>query len=75
MSSPRIRKLVGALAILAWLVCYVAVAALVGDIVASGHWAWKLLYFPVVGVCWILPLKPLIQWMHARDIPTESPDV
>ena len=39
------------------------------------HWAWKLLYFPIVGMAWVLPLKPLLRWMHAKDGPRESPDV
>ena len=39
------------------------------------HWAWKLLYFPIVGMAWIIPLKPLLRWIHSRDVPHESPDV
>jgi hypothetical protein len=69
------RKPVGAIVLVLWLVVYVAVAALVGDRIAQEHWAWKVLYFPVAGLAWILPLKPLLRWMHARDAPKESPDV
>lgn len=69
------RKLVGSFLMLAWLIAYIAVATVIGDRVASGHWAFKLLYFPIVGICWILPIKPLILWMHAKDAPTEKPDV
>jgi hypothetical protein len=69
------RKLVGSIALLAWIGFYVAVAALVGDRIANEHWAWKLLYFPVVGLAWVLPVRPLLRWMHARDAPKESPDV
>ena len=47
----------------------------VGDRIASEHWAWKVLYFPIVGFSWVLPLKPLLRWMHAKDAPHESPDV
>ena len=50
-------------------------AAQAGDRIAYEHWIWKLLYFPIVGVAWILPLKPLLKWMHAKDGPSESPDV
>ncbi len=69
------RKLVGSLLLLAWLVAYIAVAAVIGDRIASEHWAWKVLYFPVAGVAWVLPLKPLIRWIHSKDEPKESPDV
>ena len=69
------RKLIGSLVLVAWMVAYIAVAAVVGDRIASEHWAWKLLYFPIVGVAWVLPLKPLLRWIHAKDAPRESPDV
>jgi hypothetical protein len=69
------RKVIGSIALVAWIVGYVAVAALVGDRIATEHWAWKLLYFPVAGLAWILPLKPLLRWMHAKDAPLEKPDV
>lgn len=69
------RKLVGSLVLVVWLVTYVAVAATIGDRIASESWIWKLIYFPVVGISWVLPLRPLIRWMHAKDGPRESPDV
>jgi hypothetical protein len=69
------RKPIGAIILLVWMIVYIAVAAVVGDRIAYEHWAWKLLYFPVAGLAWVLPLKPLLKWMHARDTPHESPDV
>jgi hypothetical protein len=69
------RKPLGALLIVVWILGYVAVAAVIGDRIASEHWAWKVLYFPIAGLAWVLPLKPLLRWMHARDAPKESPDV
>ena len=69
------RKPLGALIIVVWIVAYVAVAAVIGDRIAGEHWAWKVLYFPIAGLAWILPLKPLLRWMHAKDAPKESPDV
>lgn len=69
------RKLVGSLLLLAWLVAYIAVAAVIGDRIAAEHWAWKVLYFPIAGIAWVLPLKPLIRWIHSKDEPKESPDV
>ena len=69
------RKAIGSIVMVAWMLAYVAVAAVVGDRIASEHWVWKLLYFPIVGLCWVLPLRPLLRWMHAKDGPRESPDV
>jgi hypothetical protein len=69
------RKPLGALIIVMWIVAYVAVAAVIGDRIASEHWAWKVLYFPIAGLAWVLPLRPLLRWMHANDAPKESPDI
>lgn len=69
------RKALGSLLLVGWMVAYIAVAAVIGDRIASEHWVWKLIYFPVVGMAWVLPLKPLLRWMHAKDGPRESPDV
>lgn len=73
--SPSLRKLVGSFGIIFWIVGWVAVAAVIGDRIASEHWFWKLLYFPIAGVAWVLPLRPVVNWMHAKDPPAESPDV
>jgi membrane protein implicated in regulation of membrane protease activity len=69
------RKMIGAVLMVVWIVGYVAVAALVGDRVSTAHWVWQLVYFPIAGLAWILPLKPLLRWMHAKDAPKETPDV
>lgn len=69
------RKLIGSLVIVGWMVGYIAVAGVVGDRIASEHWVWKLIYFPVAGLAWVLPLRPLLRWIHAKDGPRESPDV
>jgi hypothetical protein len=71
----KTRKLIGALAILVWMIGYIAVAVVIGDRVSSEHWIWKAIYFPIAGVLWVFPLKPLLGWMHAKDPPAESPDI
>jgi hypothetical protein len=69
------RKFLGAIAIIVWLVAYIAVMAVVGDRVLHEPWYIQVLFFPVAGVAWVIPIKPLLRWMHARDEPKESPDV
>jgi hypothetical protein len=69
------RKFLGAAAIIVWLVAYIAVMAVVGDRVLHEPWYIQVLFFPVAGVAWVIPIKPLLRWMHARDEPKESPDV
>jgi hypothetical protein len=60
---PRLRKLIGLFAILAFLALYVIVFATLGDYI-PGHWAAQLAYFAVAGTLWGVPLFPLIRWME-----------
>jgi Protein of unknown function (DUF2842) len=69
------RKPLGTFLLLAWLVGYVAVAAVIGDRVTKEALIWQLIYFPVAGIAWVFPLRPLLKWMHAKDAPLEKPDV
>lgn len=66
--TPRIRKLVGALAILAFLAGYAVLAARIADHLPD-HPAAKLIYFLVVGTAWGLPLLPLLGWMNREPKP------
>jgi hypothetical protein len=60
--SPRLRKLIGLVAILAFLTAYVLVAARISDFVPPAG-PWRLIYFALAGVLWGVPLFPLISWM------------
>jgi len=75
MERPSLRKAIGALAILSFMLMYIAVAAVVGDRVSKEHWLIQLIFFPIAGLLWIAPLRPLLKWIHAKDGPSESPDV
>lgn len=61
--NPRIKKLVGTLAILVFLVVYAAGAILLADVIPQ-HPAIDLVYFVVAGIGWILPIIPLMVWMN-----------
>ena len=61
--SPRLRKLIGMLAILLFLAIYVMLASKIGDYVPT-HWAAQLAYYAVAGTLWGVPLFPLIRWME-----------
>ncbi|MBL8770459.1 MAG: DUF2842 domain-containing protein [Phenylobacterium sp.] len=63
--SPRLRKFVGMLAILAFLFVYVIVAVTVGERLPS-HWAAQLVFYALAGILWWVPLAPLIRWMERR---------
>lgn len=61
--SARVRKLIGLVAILAFLAGYIVVMASLGERVPD-HWAAKLAFYVVAGVCWGVPILPLISWMN-----------
>ena len=66
--SPRVKKLIGTLAILAWIVIYSLIAAGVGVAVAShfphGPWFVRLLYYAIAGTLWIVPVGLMLPWMY-----------
>ena len=61
--SPRLRKFIGMIAILAFLAVYITVVASLGDEIPK-HWLAQLAYYGVAGTLWGVPLFPLIRWMN-----------
>ena len=66
--SPRVRKLIGLFAILAFLALYVIVVSTIGDHLPD-HWAAQLAYYAVAGTFWGVPLFPLMSWMNREPKP------
>ena len=64
--SPRLRKFIGMIAILAFCTAYVVLAVTVGEHVPQ-HWAAQGLFYGVVGIVWGFPLFPLIRWMNRPE--------
>jgi len=62
---PRIKKIVGSIAMLAFLAVYAFAAILIADLIPD-HPALDLIYFVVAGLAWVLPIIPLMAWMD-RD--------
>ena len=58
----RLKKLVGTIAILIYLVIYLFAAAAIADGLPS-IWLIQLVYFAIAGVVWVFPLKYLLAWM------------
>lgn len=59
----RLRKLVGSLGVLAFLVFYVGAVGLLYRFVPNNQ-ALRLLYFAAAGLLWGVPILPLIRWMN-----------
>jgi predicted membrane channel-forming protein YqfA (hemolysin III family) len=62
--QPSIRKPVGILAIVLGLILYGGlVGALAPRLATLPQWLQAVVYL-VLGVAWLLPLKPLLVWMN-----------
>ena len=61
--SPRIRKAIGGVAILAFPTAYVVAAVTIAAHLPPNRLI-QLVYFAVAGIAWGLPLVPLMSWME-----------
>ena len=61
--SPRIRKLIGAVAMVAFMAGYIWAATLVAARLPD-HQLARLAFFAVAGIAWGVPLFPLITWLQ-----------
>jgi hypothetical protein len=66
-----LRKIFGSIGLLSFLAAYVVGAIHVGEMLTDRKIA-SLIYYLVAGIAWAIPLKPLLQWMHAKDKPLPS---
>jgi predicted membrane channel-forming protein YqfA (hemolysin III family) len=66
MMNPRIRKAVGALAMLTFVVVYAFVAMALADSrpVNEAPALVRTFVYMVLGLAWVLPMMPLIVWME-----------
>jgi len=64
----RIRKLIGAVALLALVVVWALLAmAIAQPALASANGLVAALYYVLAGLGWVLPAMPLIKWMSRPD--------
>ncbi|HEY4115235.1 MAG TPA: DUF2842 domain-containing protein [Rhizomicrobium sp.] len=67
MLSPRIKKLIGAIAILVWLPIYALLAMAVGiRVLPHAGAVVEFLYYACAGLLWIVPIGLMFPWM-ARE--------
>jgi hypothetical protein len=64
MTEPSLRKLAGIALILLLIVAWAAFVASLAQVVG----AWPILvqapYYLIMGIAWIIPLKPLVRWIE-----------
>ena len=62
--SLRIRKLIGAFALFALVICWALAAMAIAQFPPIFQNPWVAgVYYVVAGIGWVLPAMPLIRWM------------
>lgn len=64
MAQPSPRKLVGILLILLLIVVWAAFVASMARIVGGWPMLLQAAFYLVMGLIWIVPLKPLVRWIE-----------
>jgi hypothetical protein len=64
----RIRKLIGAVALIVLVVSWALIAMAVAQFpVVKASGLGETLYYVVAGLGWVLPAMPLVRWMSRPD--------
>lgn len=66
------RKPVAVVLMLAFMALWIWGAGTVGTMIAGSSVWLQLVYYIVAGFGWILPLRPLLLWMNANEVPEED---
>eukprot|EP00439_Symbiodinium_sp_Y106_P089472 s1_g2008.t1 len=64
-----VRKLLGTAIILVGLTVYTLLAVWLAVDVLPDHWAVQLVFYPIAGIAWAFPARPLLTWMQRPDAP------
>lgn len=65
------RSFFGMLGITIYIGLYAAMAATLGGLLVNMPKWIQLIYFAIAGVAWVLPLKPIMNWMKAEQKPND----
>jgi predicted membrane channel-forming protein YqfA (hemolysin III family) len=70
MAEPSPRKLVGIGLILLLIVVWAAFVASMARIVGTWPMLLQAAFYLVMGIVWIVPLKPLVRWIDTGSMRT-----
>ncbi len=72
MLSPHIKKLIGTVFTLVWLVVYIYAAMRVGvHLLPHASGLVTFLYYLIAGTLWIIPVGLLLPWMYREPKPKQ----
>jgi len=62
---PPLKRLIGTILLVTWVIVYAIVAVTIGDMKLPGQDRWvQVVYFLVAGLAWVPVAGWLITWMH-----------
>ena len=64
MAEPSSRKLVGIGLILLLIAVWAAFVASLAQVVGNWPVLVQAMFYLIMGIAWIIPLKPLVRWMQ-----------
>lgn len=62
--KPTLRKPFGVMLIIAGITAYAVLVASAAPYISHWHALAQAPFYLVLGIVWILPLKPLLRWME-----------
>ncbi|HEY2071877.1 MAG TPA: DUF2842 domain-containing protein [Rhizomicrobium sp.] len=63
--SPRVKKLIGTIVMLIWIVIYAGIAMGIGvRVLPHAAWYVSLAYYALAGTLWIIPVGLALPWMN-----------
>ena len=62
--SPSLKKAIGCLAIVVWLIAWIVAAVMIGERLHGLPAIAPLIFYAVAGMGWVIPLRPLFKWMN-----------
>jgi predicted membrane channel-forming protein YqfA (hemolysin III family) len=67
MAEPSPRKLIGIMMILLLIVLWAVFVASLAQVVGQWPILLQAPYYLVMGIVWIVPLKPLVRWIETAS--------
>ena len=61
--TPRVRKLIGLVGILAYVLFYIGAVASLAKYIPD-HGPLQFAFYALAGICWGIPILPLISWIN-----------
>lgn len=63
--TSKLRRFVGSLVLVVFLLAYVFFAVAIGDVIIASKSGWvQFGYFIVAGLLWVAPAALLVKWMY-----------